>query len=391
MDLSDAIIFKNPAKINAGSLALETIPLELIWRGASHPLLLLDATCRSVEKQIAKSFQGSQTALLIHHMDRQLPIPDAIVKLVHSYKTNGCDSIIVSGSPELLDIARLLNLAVSQEDPSTLNDLVVTDHLKPLVAVISDSGQALHLTESAIMEGHRFEAIKIMPSLVIIDDRLAGRIQWQSCLPDALAALTLASETLAFGQTNRFHQVYAHSALKAIVNHLPSVLLKTKARMSKTSLLGAELFAGLSTGPRNHHPSWALANQVAAQTTLPMGMVAALMLPSVLAQAKAVAKGRPDMLMTALGGDGFYSKVCANNLDPWDETLECLHNFFDHIRSLKPGNFPKNLHRSGLGIDIDRLDAMATEAAGKLDGIWDVPDLGKILKHTVLIQSAAVA
>lgn len=389
MDLSETIMFKNPAKINAGFRALETIPMELTWRGSSRPLLLLDSTSRNVKKKIVKSFQGSQMALLIYHMDLQLPIIDAISRLIRSYKANGCDAIIVSGSPLLLDIARLLNLAVSQDNPTTLEKWVVTDHLRPLVAVISDSGQALHLTESVTMEGRHFDAIGIMPSLVIIDDRLTAEIKWQSTLSSALATLTLASETLAFGQAGHFRQVYAHSALKAIVTHLPSVLLKPKMRPSKTSLLAAELSAGLSAGTRGCHPSWVLAGQIAAQTTLTKGMVAALVLPSALIQAKTLSGGRPDMLLTALGGNDYYCMVSTQKREPWDAARDRLNKFLDHLRSIKPGCLPQNLHRSGLG--IDRLEALATHAAGKLDKLWDITALGRILKHTVLIQSTVVA
>jgi alcohol dehydrogenase class IV len=389
MDLPETVMFKNPAKINAGFNALETIPMELTWRGSSRPLLLLDSTSKSVNKKIVNSFKGSQMALLIYPMDIQESITDAVIKLIHSYKANGCDAIIASGPPMLLDVARLLNLAVSQDNSTTLDKLVVTDHLRPLVAVISDSGQALHLTESVTTEGRCFEAIGIMPSLVIIDDRLTAGIKWQSTLSNALAALTLATETLAFGQAGHFGQVYAHSALKAIVTHLAPVLLKPKLRPSKTSLLAAELSAGLSAGTRSCHPSWVLASQIAAQTSLENGLVAALVLPSALEQAKTLSSGRPDMLLTALGGNDYYCMVSTQKRDPWDATHEYLNKLLNHLRSIKPGCLPQNLHRSGLG--IDRLDALATHAAEKLDKLWDVTALGRILKHTVLIQSTAVA
>jgi len=389
MNRPEAAIFKNPAKINAGYRALETIPRELTWRGSSRPLLLLDSTSRHVKKKIVISFQGSQMALLIHHMDRQLPISDAVSKLIHCYQTNGCDAIIASGAPALLDMARLLNMAVSQDNPLPLHQLVVTDHLRPLVAVICESGQALHLTESINLEGRHFGAIGLMPSLMIIDDRLTAGIRWPSALSDGLATLTLACETLTFGQADHFRQIYAHSALKGVVTHLPSVLLKPRKHSSKTSLIAAELCAGLSAGMRRCHPSWVLAGQIAAQTSFAKGMVAALTLPFALDQGRTLPHGRPDLLLMALGDNDCNSKVCTQKLDPWDAALDCLNQLLDHIRSIKPGCLPQNLHRSGLG--IDRLEAVATHAAGTLDKTWDVPALEKILKRAILIRSAAAA
>jgi hypothetical protein len=91
----------------------------------------------------------------------------------------------------------------------------------------------------------------------------------------------------------------------------------------------------------------------------------------------------------ALGDNDCNSKVCTQKLDPWDAALDCLNQLLDHIRSIKPGCLPQNLHRSGLG--IDRLEAVATHAAGTLDKTWDVPALEKILKRAILIRSAAAA
>lgn len=385
MDQSEAVTFKNPAKVNAGYRALETIAMELTWRGSSRPLLLLDSTSRKVKKRIVKSFQGSQMALLIHHMDGQLPMTDTVVKLSRCYKTNGCDAIIVSGSPALLDVARLLNVAVSHDNPSPLHQMVVTDHLPPLVAVISESGQALHLTESVILEGRHFGAIDLMPSLIIIDDRFAAKINGQPALSDALATLTLACETLAFGQADHFRQVYARSALETVATHLPSVLIKPGKRPSRTSLLTAELSAGLAAGTRSCHPSWVFAGQIADQTTFAKGMVAALILPAALAQGETLLRGRPDLLLTALGSNDHYGIVCMQKPDPWDAVLDCLNKLLDHIRSITPSCLPQNLHQSGLG--IDRLAAVATHAAEKLDKSWDIPTLEKILKHSALTRT----
>jgi alcohol dehydrogenase class IV len=389
MDLSEAVLFKNPAKINAGYRALETIPMELKWHGAFCPLVLLDSTSRKVKKKIVNSFQGSQMALLIHHMDGQLPITDAVDNLFRSFKANGCDAIVAGGSPALLDMARLLNVAVSQDNPNPLHQLVVPDHLQPLVAVICDSSQALHLTASVSLEERYFDAIGLMPSLMIIDDRLTAEIKWTSALCDALATLTLACETLAFGQADHFRQIYAHSALKAVFTHLPSVLAKPNNRSSKTSLIAAELCAGLSAGTRSCHPSYVLAGQISSQTMLAQGMVAALVLPFALAHGQRLLRGRPDLLLAALEGNDYYSMVCTQKRDPWDMAGDCLHKLLDHVRSIKPGCLPQNLHQSGLG--IDELDAAATHAARKLDKLWDVPALRKILQHATQIRSAAAA
>jgi alcohol dehydrogenase class IV len=389
MDLPESSQFKNPAKINAGFRALETIPMELMWRGASRPLLLLDSTSRNIKKRIVKSFQGSQLALLIHSLDRQLTLSDTVSALIRSYTTNGCDAIIACGSPALLDVARLLNLAISQGRSTPHHKLVVSDHLEPLVAVISGSGQALHLTEAVTFEGDRFRAIDLMPTLMIFDDRLAIEAENHSTLCNALATLTLASETLAFGRAGHFGQVYARSALTAVVAHLPTVLRKPNMRPSKTSLFVAEFSAGLSAGTRGYHPSWVLADQMAAQTTLAKGMIAVLMLPSALTQAKALSCGRPDLLLKALGGDDDYNRVYHQNLDPWDATLDRLEKLLDDLRSIKPGCLPRNLPWPSF--ETDRLATLTTIAAGKLDQLRDVPDLGKILRNTALTQSAAAS
>jgi alcohol dehydrogenase class IV len=385
MDLSEAVIFKNPAKINAGYRALETIAMELTWRGASRPLLLFDATTSKIKKNIVKSFQGAQIALLIHHVDGQLPMADAVSELIRCYQTNGCDAIIVSGSPTLLDVARLLNLAVSQDKPLPVHQLVVKDHLSPLVAVLSESGQALHLTESLILEGRHFGAISLMPSLLIIDDRLTAEINVQSAFSDILATLTLACETLAYGQADHFRQVYAHSALQTIVTHLPSVLAKPKKPSSKSCLLTAELSAGLAAGTRSCHPSWILAGQIVDQTAFARGMVAALILPAALAQEKTRSRSRPDLLLTALADNDYYSMVCKEKLDPWNAVFNCLNQLLNHIRSISPGYLPQNLHGSGL--KIDRSAAQAAHAAEKLDKLWDAGALENILDRCALSQS----
>lgn len=389
MDLPGAAKFNNPAKINAGFRALETIPVELMWRGASRPLLLLDSTSRNIKKTIVKSFQGSQLALLIHSLDRQSTLSDSVSALLRSYTTNGCDAIIACGSPTLWDVARLLSLTISQGNSTQHHKLVVPDHLAPLVAVISKSGQALHLTEAVTLEGDHFSAIDLMPSLMIFDDRLAIEVEEHSALCNALATLTLACETLAFGRACHFSQVYAHSALTEVVAHLPTVLRKPNKRPSKTSLFVAEFSAGLSAGTRGCHPSWVLADQMADQTTLAKGMIAVLMLPSALTQAKALSCGCPDLLLKALGGDDYYSRVYHQNLDPWDAALDRLNKLLDDLRSIKPGCLPQNLPWPNF--ETDRLATLATLAAGKLDQLRDVPDLGKILRNTALMQSAAAS
>jgi alcohol dehydrogenase class IV len=384
MNPTEIVQFKNPAKINAGFHALETIPMELMRRGVYRPMLLLDSTCRKMEKHIIKGFQGSNMALLIEYSDGHMDIAAAVAGLVRGYHANGCDAIIAAGPPTLLDIARLLNVAVSQQGSFTsLSNLAVTDHPRPLVAVIFEPGQALHVTESIRMETYGFEAVEIMPSLIVIDDCLSNEAKWQSALSCALAALNLASETLAFGPSVPFTQVYAHSALKEIVSHLPPAISTSKSG-SRTSLLAAELHAGLSAGRRDHHPTWALSSQIALQLTFSRNIIAALVLPSTLAHMKRSPGGRVDLLLSALGGSDFYSMVAAKKFDPWEKAVECLNIFLDRVRLLKPGYLPQNLF--GFGVGADQIAAMATKAADSLDTIWDIRSLKKILRHSVMMQ-----
>jgi hypothetical protein len=81
--------------------------------------------------------------------------------------------------------------------------------------------------------------------------------------------------------------------------------------------------------------------------------------------------------------------ACTQKRDPWDAARDCLQKLLDHARSIKPGCLPQNLHQSGLG--IDELDAVATNASRKLDKLWDVPALRKILRHATQIRPAAAA
>lgn len=382
MNYSEVITFTNPAKINVGFRALETIPMELTWLGASHPMLLFDPNERHVERTVLKGFQGAQMALLCHRVEHCHPQPDAIAELSRAYKSNGCDAIIACGGPDLLDLARLLYLVVSKIDPAVRPSMRSAGLLlRPLVCIVTDAGQVLRLTEKSVVMDTRTEADAIMPSLIVIDDRLSAAIKWYACLPNALATLALAAETLALGEADHFKRAYARSALRAVVTHLPTVLSKSGGPFPKTALASAELWAGLAAGTRRHHPSWLLGNQMAMQTDLPMGTAAALVLPSALAQARTLPHGRPDLLLSAMGDFGPFETAISDAANQWDQALGGLITFIEKIRRLKPNAVPSGLPRSAWG--IEQVNAVAAKTAGQLDDMWDGPKLCEIVKDSL--------
>ncbi len=228
MQLPARLDFRCPVKLLHGRCALEHIPYELEMLNACNPLLLSDAVHLNENRGQALS-NALRDADMRWGVADSLPAewrPGLVQALAAIYRDRDHDALMVMGGASLMDLAKLVNVAVStgHDDPAVWTDgHKIEQPLKPMV-LIAQAGASGYESSGWVRTGQvGLRSIHLMPDLAVVDERTVGSPNPHAVIDNGLVALAIGAENLMDAAYNPMAAIYATNAVYSAMVALRSI------------------------------------------------------------------------------------------------------------------------------------------------------------------------
>ena len=382
MQLSNTYEFFCPVKICSGNKALEHLPFELELLGAKKPLVVAnkEVTDRRQIKHVRQAFKDSKiTPGICDAVPAQADL-NVIQQVAGIYREKHCDAIIAVGGGAVCDLAKVVNLVVSEETDDVRHFTEagsIKDPLKPFAAVLTSAGNGFETTKLATFAGLVFSSPFLLPNVVVIDPRMTVIEDIHTTIATALTALTFAVEAYTCRAKNPVTAMYAYPAIQFIRANLLKVINNPADRNGCVALVNAVAMAGcaFSTAPlRMIHK---LGEVVSAACHLPLGRCLGMLLPYVLEYHTHKHGYNPAELLLPLTNFDVYASTPEDQKA--QQAIEVIRRFLTEISVAAEAEAPLTLQAAK--IPKDKLNDLAQAASGESAAEFDADDGLIILEH----------
>ncbi len=388
--------FFSPVKIIAGHKALEHIPYELASFGASRPLIITDAGVvqAGLVDPVKQSLQVSEVPIADIFSDVPPDSSSSLVsRIAEVYRQTGADAIIAIGGGSVIDTSKAVNILVSEGG----NDLLaysgvgaLTKRLKPLFILPTTAGTGSEVTKVAVIKDDEtgrkvpFGSAFLLPDVAVLDPRMTLTLPPHITAATAMDAMTHAVEAYIGTAKNPLSDAYSVAAIKAIREHLGTVLASPDNADARLKLAEAATMAGIAFSNSMVGLVHAIGHSIGAITHLPHGVCMSLMLPYVLEYNLATSRETIGELLLPVAGPEVYSNTPAEQRA--EAAIAAIRTLRDELYG-KTG-LPRTLSETGkvdksqladiAGMSIDdgamlynRIDASYEQVLAILTRAWD--------------------
>lgn len=215
-----------------------------------------------------------------------------IKEICEIYRTFECDGIVAVGGGSVLDTAKSVKLAISQNQAG-LSGLLGYNMAKlgkkvPLIAIPTTCGTGAEITKVAVIcdevKGTKEEIISdlLLPNVAILDAKMLKTLPFKSVFLTAFDALAHAIEGFCCKGKNPLSDRYSLLAIKSIFKYLPLILDGLASEKDYQAMLEASCFAGVSFSNSMVGAVHAIAHSVGSVLGVGHDFAVATMLPYVL-------------------------------------------------------------------------------------------------------------
>lgn len=308
MQTPDYFEFLNYPKIISGQCALENLPSELEGYDAQKPLVITAKSVgrRGLTKKFIKAFYDSTVVLGgIYDEVRDYAGISQAQEAAQLFKARGCDAIIALGDGPVVDLAKAINILVSEN----MTDLracyegaPLSRRLKPLMVVPACCFNGLEASNSMTVDNRRIVSDVLFPEVFVMDGRMTAGCSAACLAETGIIALTQAIAALTVAAPNPMTDAVAHAALSLLAEHLPLAVRHPANRSACLALANAAVMA--ATAHCNTVPGLAhlTAEALSHATGITRGKLLASILPAVLSAHWAHNAPPRDELYLALAG-----------------------------------------------------------------------------------------
>lgn len=325
MSLPKYYEFINSTKILSGAKALENIPFELKKMGVENPIILSDKVLLEIGtvKKVLNAFaKGGVKPKSIY---TEIP-PDSSVNIisiiVEQFKKDECDSIVAVGGGSVIDTAKGLRLVMTQE-VNNIMDVMGLNALKrgkyiPLVAIPTTSGTGSEATQIAVIANPdknvkmEFVAPEILPDLAVLDVRMTETLPPKVTASTAMDALCHAIEAYSCLQRNPISSVYAHTAIKLIIENIKEGVENGTNKDARLALANGSLLAGVAFSNSMVGNVHAIGHALGGVCKVPHGDAMAILLPYCMEYNLDIVKEQYSELLLSLAGPEIYALTPKN-------------------------------------------------------------------------------
>ncbi len=361
--------FTCPVKTNSGNKALEHLPVELANLNAVKPIVITGAKVvgGKAVRTLAGAFGDSgMTYALFDGVS-----PAANLALIENLKItcieNQYDAVIALGGGTIVDVAKVLNMAVSLKtaDARQLSPQTpLRKHLNPLVVVPTAEASGLETSKLAHLDRNVFSSEYLAPNLVVIDPRLTRAADGKTIAATGLAALSRALEAHISTDKNPFRDAYSFAAIRFIKENLLAAVNNPGDKKASLAVANAAAMSGCAFSNAENGLLHKLGQVFQDMQQLPAGMVMGMCLPSVCGHY--LNKGDNDLaalLHPLAGDDAFVQTLAAKRAEA---ALDLLDRFLAGLRGALGKDMPQNFKEAGVpGYRMEEvLDVLANDREG---------------------------
>jgi alcohol dehydrogenase len=284
MFLPDNYEFFCPVKTNSGNRALEHLPFELEALSARKPLIVTDkhVARQGLVRKMINAFKDSGVMIGIFDSIPDVPDMQLVKELSNIYRNGEHDAIIALGSGSIVNVAKVVNIAVSY-NVKTLSDLagdnLIAHPLGPFVLVPTLAGTGYETSRFAFIENLTFSSYFLMPDLVVIDSRTVRSESVQTTVATAMIALAHAAEAYTGPTKNPLTDTYAYAAIQYIKDTLITVLHTPRDTAGRLALANAASMAGCAFSNMQPGIVHILGEAISTMFHIPSGICMGILLP----------------------------------------------------------------------------------------------------------------
>jgi alcohol dehydrogenase len=323
--------FFSQAKIISGNKAMEQIAVELDGFDSGKPLVITNkkkyGSCSS--KKLIKAFYNSNVIIGALYDDApEYANMNVIKDLATLFRDRGCDSIIALGNGVVVDIAKGVNILVSERDDDIIKykgENKISSHLKPLIVVPLGVPSALDMSNRAIIEGLEYHSDFLFPDLVCIDKRNARSSSPEVVAESGVVALTQAVEGYIAKPGNPMTDSYAYAAIQYIYENLQNGIKRPCKKKTGLALINASAMASVVYSNAPAGIVYSVSDALSKITGFSLGLCAGVILPYGLQYQTERGDGVRGELLMALAGLDIYAQTNINEKAGYGiELLEIL-------------------------------------------------------------------
>ena len=256
------------------------------------------------------------------------PTVDVIDNGTNIVRTRGCDVVVALGGGSVIDVGKAI--AVMANNPGELYDYVevvgkgmkLTHPSLPFIAIPTTAGTGSEVTRNAVIcsPAHGFKvslrSATMLPRIALVDPDLTLSLPAQVSASTGMDALAQLIEPYTSKSPNPMVDPISLEGIRKISDSILRVYRDGSDRDSRTNMMLASLFSGISLANAPLGAVHGFAAPIGGMFSAPHGVVCARLLPIVMeANIKALENGRGDR----------------SRLDRYDEIAEEL----THIRNAK--------------------------------------------------------
>ena len=360
MKLPDHFEFMCPVKTGSGAQALEHLPSDLAALDARKPLILTEK--RNREKglvgHLVQAFKTWNLTLGVYDGIDESSNLDTVKDLYKLYLDRGFDCIIALGNGNVMNVAKILNIAVSgkPEDLKRVKDGgPISDPLKPLIYIPVISGSCTETSGDACLDGMCVSSTFLMPDIVTIDPRILLDEDPEKVVNTGMAALTYGIEAYMAADANPVTQTYAQLAIDFVINNLENLVkgsliergkIKTlihefTVKKERIALVNAACMAGYVYANTARGLASTLGMQVAEACGIPAGIAMGILLPYAM-EVTVKTKGA-DLSSVMRPMAGIETFCCTPEGQRFDYAVNRIRLLQNELFNLTSGRIPRTL------------------------------------------------
>ena len=312
MHIPDYYEFVNQTKIISGKSSLEHIPVELDGYDTRKPLVITTGalTRRGIAKKFIKAFYDSDVVLgAFYDAVHGYAGITQVRELAGLFRDRGCDSIIAIGGGEVVDVAKGVNLLVSEKTDTLMpycDGTAVPGRLKPFLYVPTCHSTGMEMTGTATVDNQTMTSDFLIPDLVVIDPRMTVGCCSECVAETAAVALAHAVGAALDETRSPMTEAYSHSALQSLAGNLAKGIKKPKNGAASVGLANAAVMATVAFSNAPAGMAHLLSEELAKASGLSIGKHLRILLPPVMDRiAGQKNKFRNEMLLAIAGMDAY--------------------------------------------------------------------------------------
>ncbi len=353
------MIWNYPTRVLFGAGETRSLGDELEALGGSRPLVVSDPGVRSaglLEPALSSLEKRGLPAAVFDEVDPN-PTQLNVERGAEAYRAHGADCLVGIGGGSPLDVAKLIAVRVSVDNPfEELDDAVGGDRhipkvLPPIAAIPTTAGTGSEVGRSGVLTlestGRKtvIFAPSMLPKVAILDPELSRSMPAQVTAATGFDALTHCLEALVAKGDHPMADAIALGGIELVQRSLLKAMatpddLDARGDMLKAAMMGATAFQkGLGACHSLAHP-------LSSECGLHHGLANALCLPAVVEFNLPQCRAAYDRVAQVLGGQNA------------DELADVLRRFRDAL------GLPSGLAQSGVAEQqLERLADLAIQDA----------------------------